>query len=98
LAATVGAVTAVDRVPSHVVPDAPYALHPAHTFTTVGPSGGLGAGFDGTLAPFLAIGPEVRAVVFGLDRDPANVSGPRYHPQIGFTLGLTLTALVDRTR
>jgi hypothetical protein len=97
LGATAGVVTAIDRVPAHSTDAAPPALHPAHTYVTVGPSGGLGAGFDGTVASFLAIGPELRVLVFGLNTGQDLASSPHYQPHVGFTLGLTLTALADRT-
>ncbi len=99
LAATAGVVTAVDRVPAHATYAVPSVLPPAETYTTVGPSGGVGTGIDWTLASFLALGPELRLIAFGLDTGrTSSASHPSYHTHLGFSLGLTLTALLDRTR
>jgi len=96
LAGTAGVVVAVDRVPAHTIDTG--ARHAAHTYVAVGPSAGVGAGFDARVASFLGIGPELRVVVLGLDTGNTNVSAPYYQPQVGFSLGLTLTVLADWQR
>ncbi len=67
---------------------------PAGTYLSIGPSGGLGIGIDVNLAPWFAIGPEMRGFVLGLNTGDGDFSRPAYRRQVGFTVGLTLTALV----
>jgi hypothetical protein len=93
LAATAGVAAAVDRVPSHTIDTGVH--HPARAYTTAGPSAGLGVGLDAAVASFLAVGPELRAVVLGLDTGNTTASRPYYQPQLGVSLGLTVTALGD---
>lgn len=96
LAGSAGAVLAVDRVPRHTVFDGNGTVHPAHTYNTVAPCGSLGVGFDKAIAPFLAIGLELRTVVFGFNSAPS-ASAPTYQVHVGGTLGVTVTALAART-
>lgn len=96
LAASAGWVVAVDHVQPFLMEFG--ELRPAHTFISSGPCGSLGIGFDGRLSRFLAIGPEVRAVVLGMNTAKYPIGAPIYKPMGGLTIGLTVTVQTDGKR
>lgn len=60
------------------------------TYTNLAPSVSLGVGLDSEVRGWLAAGPEVRAVFFGLSTGQQS-GGPLYGPQFGLLLGFTVT-------